>query len=183
MLKKYSLFIRTLAICAISALNTSYATSEATSNPLEQPQPSISASTGESVLFTPPSGWKIADQKSLLPSVKIMVVGKGAREYPPSINLGTEIYSGTIKQYLKRIKDINASQGATWKDLGKIRTEAGMASLSQVDKKTEWGEVRMMHVILNKDGTIYILTASSLKEEFPKFYKDFFSALSSLRFK
>lgn len=152
-------------------------TSPETPTPIESP-----SSNANSVLFTPPSGWKSADPKSLLPHVKAMVVGKGVHEYPPSINLGTESYPGTLKQYLKRIKEINTSQGAYWKDLGTIQTKAGKASLSQVDKKTEWGEVRMMHVILNKDGTMYILTAASLKDEFPKFYKDFFSSLSSLRF-
>jgi hypothetical protein len=134
------------------------------------------------ILFTPPQGWKAVDPTLLTSSVKAMVIGKGAHEFPPSINLGTETYKGTLKQYLKRIKEINKSQGSEWKDLGTIRTEAGEASLSQVDRKTQWGDVRMMHVILNKNGTIYIMTAASLKEEFPKFYKDFFNALRSLRF-
>jgi hypothetical protein len=135
-----------------------------------------------SILFTPPAGWRMADAKALPPSVKAMVIGKGAHEFPPSINLGMEIYPGTLKQYLNRIKDINKSQGTKWKDLGEIRIEAGKASLSQVDKKTEWGDVRMMHVILNREGVIYILTAAALKEEFPGFYTDFFNSLCSLRF-
>ena len=136
----------------------------------------------KTIIFTPPEGWHFAESKDLPSSVKVMVIGKGAHEFPPSINLGTEIYKGTLKQYLKRIKEINASQGNEWKDLGMIRTPAGEGSLSQADSKTKWGEVRMMHVILNKDNTIYIMTAASLKEEFPKFYKDFFAAFRSLRF-
>lgn len=132
--------------------------------------------------FTPPSGWRIADNKALPPSVKIMVVGKGEHEFPPSINLGTEQFNGTLKDYLKVIKTINDAQGATWKDLGLIRTEAGDASLSQLDTKTEWGDVRMMHVILVKNGTVYILTSAALQSEFPKFYKDFFNAMKSFRF-
>jgi hypothetical protein len=140
------------------------------------------AKQSDAVIFTPPSGWHLADPKSLPPSVKVMVVGKGEREFPPSINLGTEKYSGTLKQYLKRIKEINDSQGAVWKDLGKIRTQAGEASLSQVDTQTQWGNVRMMHAILKKEDMVYILTAASLKEEFPKHYKYFFNSLRSLRF-
>jgi hypothetical protein len=46
---------------------------------------------------------------------------------------------------------------------------------------TQWGRVKMMHVILLKKGVIYILTAAALLEEFPKFYKDFFNSLRSLR--
>jgi hypothetical protein len=139
------------------------------------------AKTPGAVIFTPPEGWRVADAQALPASVKIMVVGKGAHEFPPSMNLGTENYTGTLKQYLKRIKEINYSQGLEWKDLGMIRTEAGDASLSQVDTKTQWGDVRMMHVILLKNETVYILTAASLKEEFPKFYKDFFKSLRSLK--
>ncbi|MFA6914955.1 MAG: hypothetical protein WC222_01035 [Parachlamydiales bacterium] len=139
------------------------------------PQPMI-------VQFTPPPGWGAADPSSLPPSVKAMVIGKGKGAFPPSINLGMEPYTGTIKQYLKIIKAINDSQGSQWKDLGTVRTAAGDASLSQVDSKTEWGEIRMMHVILQKEGTIYILTAAAKKDEFPQHYKTFFDSMKSLRF-
>lgn len=134
------------------------------------------------VMFTPPEGWHIADPKKLPPSVKVMVVGKGSSEYPPSLNLATEQYEGTLKQYLKIVKDINDRSGAEWKDLGTIRTQAGDASLSQVDAKTKWGTERLMHVILIKDGVVYILTAGALKDEFPRYYKEFFTSLRSLRF-
>lgn len=134
------------------------------------------------VQFTPPPGWSSADPKALPPTVKSMVVGKGKGNFPPSINLGMEPYNGTIKQYLKIIKAINDSQGSQWKELGTIRTAAGDASLSQVDTLTEWGEVRMMHVILQKEGNIYILTAAAKKDEFPSYYKTFFDSLRSLRF-
>lgn len=134
------------------------------------------------VIFNPPDSWHLADPQALPPSVKIMVVGQSNTDFPPSINLGTEKYSGNLKDYLKMIKSINESQGSDWKDLGTIRTQAGTASLSQVDAKTEWGEVRMMHVIIMKEGTAYILTAAALKDEFSKYYKDFFKSMRSLRF-
>lgn len=134
------------------------------------------------VVFTPPAGWGAADSKTLPPSVKAMVIGKGKGTFPPSINLGSEPYQGTVKQYLKIIKAINDSQGSQWKELGTILTAAGEASLSQVDSKSEWGEIRMMHVILKKDDTIYILTAAAKKEEFPLYYKTFFDSMKSLRF-
>jgi hypothetical protein len=132
------------------------------------------------VYFTPPEGWRLADQKGLPSSVKVMVVGKGAYEFPPSINLSIEPFDGTQKQYMKIVKSINDSKGTDWKDLGNIKTDAGNANLSQVDSKSEWGEVRMMHVILQKNKKVYIMTAASLKDEFARFYKDFFSAIRSL---
>ncbi len=134
------------------------------------------------VLFTPPEGWGAVDPKVLPSRVKVMVIGKGMTDYPPSINLGMEPYNGTVKDYLKIIKAINESQHAEWKDLGTITTLAGKASLSQVDMQYEWGNVRLMHVILKKSGMLYVLTVAALKDEFPKFYREFFTSMRSFRF-
>lgn len=147
---------------------------------IEQEHQKIAKEPG-AVVFTPPKGWRMADPKALPSHVKAMVVGSSGKEFPPSINLSIEEYSGTLRDYLRIVKDINQSQGSEWKDLGTISTQAGDASLSQADAITEWGPVRMMHVILSRNGMIYILTAASLKEEFPKFYKIFFESLRSLR--
>jgi len=133
------------------------------------------------VVFSPPKGWYLADSNALPPHVRVMVVGKGSYEFPPSINLSTEEFEGTIKDYLRIVKEINHSQGSEWKDLGTIRTAAGEGSLSQADAITEWGPIRMMHVILPRNGVIYILTAAALRDEFPRFYKTFFESLRSLR--
>jgi hypothetical protein len=133
------------------------------------------------VVFTPPPGWHFADKKELSPRVKVMVIGKGLKEFPPSINLTTEEYKGSLKDYLKIVKEINASKRGQWKKLGTINTAAGKASLSQLDTPSQWGDLRMLHAILLSNETIYILTAAALAEEFPKFHKDFFAALKSLR--
>lgn len=132
------------------------------------------------VMFVPPKNWQIADSKDLPDHVHFMAVGKGKYNFPPSINLSTEEYGGTLKEYLAIVKEINGSQGSEWKNLGLIKTEAGDASLSQADAMTEWGPVRMMHVILLREGVIYILTAAALKKEFPGFYQTFFKSLKSL---
>ena len=134
----------------------------------------------DAVLFNPPKNWQIADEKSLPDHVLFMVVGKGKYEFPPSINLSTEEFKGSLQEYLAIVKEINSSQGAEWKNLGTIKTEAGDASLSQADTLTEWGPVRMMHVILLKNERIYILTAAALKKEFPSLYQTFFKSLKSL---
>lgn len=137
--------------------------------------------TQESLTFIPPSGWKMVDKSKLTPSVLAMVLGTSDTNFPPSINLAFQNESGTLKQFLKFVKQINEADGIEWKDLGTIRTQAGDASLSQLDLKTEWGVVREMQVIYVKDDVAYILTAAALKDEFPKFYKDFFASLRSLK--
>ena len=73
------------------------------------------------------------------------------------------------------------SRGDAWKDLGSIRTLAGPASLSQVDTVSPWGPLRHMHVILIKNGVLYILTACAPREEFSMYYKDFCRSFRSLR--
>lgn len=145
-------------------------------------QTDAKAEKPKAIAFTPPEGWRQADTSLLPQNVKLMVVGKGIHDFPPSISLATEEYKGTMKQYLKRVKEINASKGSEWKDLGTIKSDAGVLNLSQTDSLTEWGKIRMLHVMLKKDGEMYILTAASLRDEFSKFYKDFFDAFKSLRF-
>jgi hypothetical protein len=135
----------------------------------------------EAFIFVPPKDWLGADPKMLPPSVKAMVIGKSNKAYPPSINIGLEPYDGSLKSYLKNIKMINDAQNATWKDLGQIATESGQASLSSVDMTTEWGDVRLLHAILIRYGTAYIMTCASLKEEFSTNYKDFFQAMRSMK--
>lgn len=180
-LKRFTI-TSTLTLCSCFTLGygdiTSLSSDEAAK--VQQGYAQMAQEPGQ-VMFTPPEGWQMADPKALPRSVKIMVVGKGEREFPPSINLGSEKFNGTLKQYLKTVKAINESQGTEWRDLGSITTEAGDANFSQVDAKTQWGEVRSMHVILINNGTVYIMTAAALKEEFPRYYKDFFSAMRSLR--
>ncbi len=186
----YKLFYhKTLGLTLLST--TLAATLPAQQTPTSQKEESVKAiqqfytqsmDEPEALIFTPPEGWMVLDPKVLSPRVKVMVLGKSQKDYPPSINLGIEPFKGTTKDYLKIVKSINESQGSEWKDLGMIKTQAGDASLSQVDMPTEWGPVRLMHVILIRNGTLYILTAAALKEEFPQFYRQFFNSMTSLRF-
>ncbi len=133
--------------------------------------------------FTPPAGWMSADRNKaqLPPLVKIMFVGNAKSGFPPSINLTSAPYDGTLKQYLQIVKARNQESQNDWKDLGTMKTQAGNASFSQVDSKSQWGQVRQMHLILPKHGYIYILTAAALKAEFSLYYQEFFKAMQSLK--
>lgn len=132
--------------------------------------------------FTPPKGWRTADPKSLSPHVKTLIVGpKLQNEMPPSMNLMIEPYRGTLKTYLKQVKKINETHGDTWKDLGTLKTKAGDASLSQVEIRSKWGGEKLMHAIIVKNGYAYVLTATAAKNEFGRFYQQFYSSLRSLQ--
>ena len=135
----------------------------------------------QQVGFKPPDGWRAAENGQLAKHVKVLVVGKGKGAMPPSLNLGYEPFRGTLSDYLQIVKEFNRSQGDPWKDLGTIETEAGPASLSQVEIHTQWGTLKEMHVMIAHKGVVYILTAAALKEEFSSFYPLFFEAFRSLR--
>lgn len=141
----------------------------------------LSQKPGE-CFFSPPESWWIVDPSLLPSSVKILIKAPEQNKYPPSINLVTDHCGCDLKTYLKKIKAINQADALPWRDLGTIETAAGVASLSQLDTDTNWGQVRMMHAILVQEGTAHILTCAALKEEFPKHYETFFSAMKSLRF-
>lgn len=130
-----------------------------------------------SATFKAPEGWRQVDERDLPKSVKFMAMGPTTTYFPPSINLGVDEHKGTLSDYLKIVKKINESHGTEWRDLGMIQTKAGSASLSELVMPTEWGEIRMMHVIYLKEGMAYILTAAAMKEEFssllPRFYEAF----------
>lgn len=164
----------------LSALLLNYSMLDAVEENVNQPSTKTAQSEISNITFTPPPGWRQVEKNTLTPSILAMVVGKGEHELPPSINLAFQNESGTLKQFLRFVKDVNQADGIEWKDLGQIRTLAGEASLSQLDIRTEWGIIREMQVIYVKDNTAYILTAGALKDEFPKFYKEFFASLRSL---
>lgn len=147
----------------------------------EQKNSSTSPAT-RSIAFTPPQGWQEADTKLISPHVKLMFVGKGKGIFPPSINLGMEAYSGTMRQRLKAIKAANEIQKCHWLDLGKLQTPAGEGYLFQEDTQTQFGEMRMMHLLLLSDGTFYMMTAAAAKNEFPSYYKAFYDSMRSLHF-
>lgn len=136
------------------------------------------------ITFTPPDGWQYID-----PSVfqshrytKVLLMGKGSPEYPPTITLGVEPLKGSIKDWLLEAKAISDASHDVWKDLGMITTQAGKAQLVQVDKKEKWGEARQMFALIAKDEMLYVLVVSSRRDEFSKFYKDFFATIQSMRF-
>jgi len=140
----------------------------------------IAAQEPGTAMFKPPEGWGLVPQSESLPSrVKVMVVGNTEGPFPPSINLSTEDFNGSLNDYLQVVKAINRSRKSEWKNLGKIQTQAGEGNLSQTDTVTEWGPVRMLHVILLKNNVVYILTAAALKTDFAKYYKIFFDSLRS----
>lgn len=133
------------------------------------------------VIFTPPQNWKMVDPKALPKHVLVMIIGTGQGDFPPNMNLGYEKYAGSAKDFIRKVvkAELDASH-ADWKNLGTVQTKAGIAELIQVDTKTKWGQERQMQAFIKNEDTIYILTASALRSEFPTYYKEFFDSIRSL---
>lgn len=133
------------------------------------------------VLFTPPQNWKMVDPKVLPKHVLAMVVGSGQTDFPPNMNLGYEKFDGSVKEFIRKVVKVELETTHTeWKELGTIQTTAGIAQLIQVDSATKWGQERQMQAFIKQDDTIYILTASALRNEFSTYYKEFFNSIRSL---
>jgi hypothetical protein len=131
--------------------------------------------------FVPPKGWREAKPDQLSSHVRVGFVGKGKSSFSPSLNLALEEVAISAEKYVEVVKKLHqADKKNAWRDLGKIQTRSGEAHLTAIDTKTEFGPVRLMQMILVKDGMAYVLTGAALKDEFSPLYKEFQGAFQSL---
>lgn len=131
--------------------------------------------------FIPPKGWEIASPENKQSHVRIGFLGKSKKDFRPTLNLAMEkIGELPLASYLKAVKEIHARNPQNrWRQLGKIRTYAGEATLTEIDTKTEYGDLRMMQMIFLHEKNAYIMTAAALKEEFANYYREFQAAFES----
>lgn len=127
-----------------------------------------------------PAGWSVIDPQELPSTVKMLAAKKGKREIPLTLNLASEPTNRDLSGYLKIVKEINESEQQCWQQLGYISTPAGAAHLSRKQIASKWGDVVLVHAILVKEKTAYIVTASGLKDEFQENYDAMMSAIRSL---
>ena len=144
-------------------------------------QNSETASDAAQCYFIPPEGWEIADPKTYTSHVQIAFLKRTNKGFFPSINLAIEETQATLSDYLKAVKAIHEQdRNNHWRALGKVQTAAGLAQLTEIDSTIEIGPIRLLQLILIKEGRAYVLTAAALKEEFSTYYKNFQTAFRSL---
>jgi hypothetical protein len=131
--------------------------------------------------FTPPKEWEIASPENKQSHVRIGFLGKGKKDFRPTLNLAVEkVGEISLVDYLKAVKEIHTRNPQNrWRQLGKIRTYSGEATLTEIDTKTESGELRMMQMVFLHENNAYIVTAAALKEEFANYYREFQTAFES----
>src|SRR5271163_2722042 len=97
----------------------------------------VIAAPMEQAYFLPPAGWEIADPKFLAKRVQIAFLKKKKEGFSPSINLAIEQVEISEKEYLNAVKIIHeGDRNNRWRLLGKVRTAAGIAQLTEIDTTT-----------------------------------------------
>lgn len=167
-------FLSVFSLLLAPAASWAHTASEKENADLEQPQVFS--------YITPPKGWEIANPKFLAKSVQIAFLKKSLSGFCPSINLAVEKSNLSLPEYLNVIRQIHESDKRNrWRQLGKVHTLSGIGQLTEIDTTTEFGPVRMLQLILVKQGYTYVVTAAALKEEIAQHYQEFQSAFRSLQ--
>lgn len=131
--------------------------------------------------FIPPKDWELSKPETLSPRVKIGFFGKAKSEVPPRLSLATEKVEIPLPEYVKAVIALHrADPNNRVRDLGKMKIPAGDAHLIEIDAKKEYGEFRLWQLLVVKNKTAYIVTASAAKEEFSKLYSVFQSVFNSV---
>lgn len=132
----------------------------------------------------PPKGWERIDDPSQLPQkIRIIYIGKSAAHssFTPSLNVACEKTNLPIQEYVAYAKSYHEGQSQTvCKPLGKVKTEAGVAEVLQIDRPSQWGDIRFVQAMLIQGGEAYVVTATCLKEEFSGLSVQMFKAIQSL---
>ncbi len=138
----------------------------------------------DSFSLIPPKGWDcITDPEQLPQKVHIIYVGTGKSQFTPSLNVAYEETALPIDEYLTLAKSYHEGQGGTkCKDLGTIDTQAGKARLLQIDRPTQWGNVRFIQAVLLHEQNAYVVTATCLQEEFGGLSSQLFKSIQSFNF-
>lgn len=131
--------------------------------------------------IVPPQGWKLANPEKSTGRVKVAFLKPSGKELPAHINLAVEEGVSSLSGYVAEVKKIHEADPTNrWRDLGKFQTPAGEARLTELETKSQWGEVRQLQLLFVKNRVAYIITASAPREEFSKFYQDVQYAFRSL---
>ncbi|MEZ5315660.1 MAG: hypothetical protein R3E91_05600 [Chlamydiales bacterium] len=135
----------------------------------------------EHLSIIPPKGWDcVSDPEQLPQKVSLIYIGKGKTPFTPSLNIASEETSLELEKYLALAKSYHEAQGdSQCKQLGTIETKAGNAQLLQIDKTTQWGHIRFIQAVILKDSKAYVVTATSLQEEFASLSPCIFKSIQS----
>lgn len=141
----------------------------------------ISKILGEKCGLLAPKGWEcITDPEQLPQKILRIYIGKAKNQFTPSLNIACEDTESSIEEYVKLAREYHESQtNVHCKSLGTIESKSGPMRLLQIDSPTQWGTVRFLQAILIKKAQAYVITATSLQEEFSTFSAQFLRSIQT----
>lgn len=148
------------------------------------------AKTERNFSLIPPKKWQCIDDKEALPGkVDVVYVGVAKKGFTPSLNVATEVVKVPLSEYVALAKQYHESQPETkCYLLGTIESKAGVMQLMQIEKNSEWGNVRFLQAYFveespeglpKEEPKAYVLTATCLEEEYGNYYAQFLQTVQS----
>lgn len=132
--------------------------------------------------FVPPKDWKVVDPSKIPDFVKIGFVASSSKTFKPSLNLVTESAKASIEEFVAAAKRHHlSSRKNRWSEIGYVQTKSGKAHVSQIDTKSECGDIRTMQCILKNGDLFYIITAVALRDEFVDYHNEFLQAFETFQ--
>ena len=138
---------------------------------------------GNAYITQPPKGWECINDPAQLPQkVRIIFIGSGQGNNPftPSVNLAVESTVLSLKEYIAQAKAYHEGRAGTrCTVMGTIQTNAGPAQLLQIDRSSQWGDIRFLQAMYIEGTEAYVITATCLKSDFSTLSSQIFKAIQS----
>ncbi len=131
-------------------------------------------------IIDPPKGWLFADPSKYENGVKAVFIASNKKMFTPSLTLTVEyVGNASITEYTKALEKIY--QRDDFQELGTFRTSTGITHLFQIDRKNQWGAIRILQAITLYEGFALIQTGACLKKEFLDVHETYLKSFKSLR--
>jgi len=131
-------------------------------------------------VIDPPKGWLFTDPSKYEDGVKVVFIASDKKMFTPSLTLTVEhVGNASIAQYIKALEKIYRRDD--FQELGTFKTSTGTAHLFQIDRKNQWGNIRILQAITLHEGFALIQTGACLRKEFLEVHETYLNAFKSLR--
>ena len=129
----------------------------------------------------PPKGWDCVSDTSQLPKkVHCIYIGSAKSALRPTLNVAIEPTHETLSNYYAAAKTYHISEpDTTCQDMGVIKTKCGEAKILQIDRTSNWGNVRFIQASIIIDQVAYVITGTCLREDFSTCCTTFFDTIQS----
>ena len=131
-------------------------------------------------VIDPPKGWLFTDPSKYEEELKVVFIASNKNMVTPSLTLAVEyVGNASIVEYTKALEKIY--QRDDFQKLGVFKTSTGTAHLFQIDRKNQWGAIRILQAITLYEGFALIQTGACLKRKFLELHETYLKSFKSLR--